>query len=358
MHYSKASILLYNSIVAFLFVGFIYLGLSYINLPNYWHISDLGFKDEFIFRHFFVVFSLFISIGIAVSLLKNNYFITMEKKATFIWMILFLVGSFWGSYLHILNALAILFLTLFVTKSGNKLFLILIPFFLFGTNSSYAMGGLLVLIFYLFPGVISPFIRKHLAIKIISLVIGLILICFIADNIFMEYLQNDDNALWRFMVWKNEINSLIQTNGTGVGFGSAYVTKHIYWEVSNSNMYSNDFGDYESGLFIVANHNSILNMFYRMGIIGGVVFFLTIIYTAVWFGKMYDNKMLDKNNKKYLYWSFVNWLYNFLIITLNPGLESPRFATGYLFSLGCLWGMLMYFQNNIIDKNSTLSCKI
>ena len=171
----------------------------------------------------------------------------------------------------------------------------------------------------------------------------------------MQYISDDANALWRLMVWTNEVLSLKETYFTGVGYGSAYVTETIYNEVSNSNMYTNDFTNNE-GLFVVANHSSILNMFYRMGLIGGILYISIILITLKWYSKIYRSIKI-KTSRRYLYWALINWINNLLIICINPGLESPQFATTYLLSQGLLWGTLLHYQKQlyIISNNTLLS---
>lgn len=173
----------------------------------------------------------------------------------------------------------------------------------------------------------------------------------------MQYISDDANALWRLMVWTNEVISLKETYFTGVGYGSAYVTETIYNEVSNSNMYTNDFTNNE-GLFVVANHSSILNMFYRMGIIGGILYISIILITLKWYSKIYRSIKIRKS-RRYLYWALINWIINLLIICINPGLESPQFATTYLLSQGLLWGTLLHYQKQlcIVSNKSLLSTR-
>ena len=171
----------------------------------------------------------------------------------------------------------------------------------------------------------------------------------------MQFISDDANALWRLMVWTNEVLSLKETYFTGVAYGTAYVTETIYNEVSNSNMYTNDFTNNE-GLFVVANHSSILNMFYRMGLLGGIIYVSIILISLKWYSKIYTYIKIKKS-RRYLYWALINWLINLLIICINPGLESPQFATTYLLSQGIFLGTLLYYQKQlyIVSKNIQLT---
>ena len=59
-------------------------------------------------------------------------------------------------------------------------------------------------------------------------------------------------------------------------------------------------------------------MLFRLGIVGGVGFVLMHIALVTWY-----------------------YVENFIIISFNPGLESPRFSYEYLISVGFLIGLII-----------------
>ena len=329
-------------IVLFLYISLAYFIVSYINLPQFWNIKILDFDKGFIIRHFFVVYSLFISISIAISICNKNILLSISNKILYILLCICIIGVKVGDYSHILVAFGIQTLTLIILRTKNKILLILVPMFFWGNNSTYAISACWIIICTLFSKQFINFFKKHIVFKIILLVIIFVSICLIFSSFIYTKIEGDTNALWRLMVWSDEIRTFIKTHGMGVGFGSAYVSNEIFYYIENSHMYDGD-----GAMFLVANHNSILNIFYRLGIIGGGVFCMIIISTLTWFSRIYNNVITSREACKYLIWALINWLYNLIVICLNPGLESPRFATSYLFSLGCIWGLLLYYQKEI-----------
>ena len=166
---------------------------------------------------------------------------------------------------------------------------------------------------------------------------------FLSYGIMMVYIESDPNSLWRLNVWINEIGSLSKTCFTGVGFGSAYVTKDIVNQVSNSNMYTTNVeGGLESGIYLVANHSSLLNMFYRMGILGGLLFLALNVQLIRVVVKTY--RQATRKMKSLLWRMFAVFIYETIIIALNPGLEMMQFALSYILSVSVLLAVVMEIQ--------------
>lgn len=84
------------------------------------------------------------------------------------------------------------------------------------------------------------------------------------------------NALWRWQYWQNEIKLLVKTKLMGVGFGTPYADNNIFNEIINRDAVKipdDAFGySINKVLFITSQHNSFLNMFYRLGVVGGMLF--------------------------------------------------------------------------------------
>jgi O-antigen ligase len=159
----------------------------------------------------------------------------------------------------------------------------------------------------------------------------------------MFYAKNDPNSIWRYYVWMNEIDSLIKTYFTGVGFGSAYISNDIIYQVDNINMYyKNVEGSFETGAFIIANHSSLINMFYRMGLIGGLLFISLYVQIIRIVCKLYNQTDIIK--RKLLWYLFSVWIYETVVIFLNPGLEMMQFALSYLLSLAMLFAVIIDIQ--------------
>ena len=99
----------------------------------------------------------------------------------------------------------------------------------------------------------------------------------------------------------------------------------------------------DKGIFVVTQHNSLMNIFYRLGILG---LFIGIGYWIVvplrWFSNIYQR--CDMHKKRVLRYILANYAYNLMIIITNPGLESPRFAYGFVIVYSILIGFLLKYD--------------
>jgi len=66
--------------IAFFFVAAIMLILSYRDIPKYWHIFNLPFEKQFVFRHFMVVAELFLSIGLGYTMMRTGRLFELKRK--------------------------------------------------------------------------------------------------------------------------------------------------------------------------------------------------------------------------------------------------------------------------------------
>lgn len=226
----------------------------------------------------------------------------------------------------------------------------MIPFFL--DSSSYTIGLLLLISIIFFRKTLSVKLQKNGMAKVSFTLLFLILIAVIYSNLISEQISQDGNSEWRMVVWLNEIASLRQSHYLGVGFGSAYVSTDILSKTANINMYTNnELNNFLYGIFLVGNHNSILNMFYRMGVAGGVVFVILQIVILKWSLKQSSNHVNTKFND-YIWWANANYIFNFIVIALNPGLEMMQFSIGYQLSLAVLFSILLVSSNYHFKNNS------
>ena len=337
-------------IVVFFAVAFMYLILSYFDLTRYWHLRTLSYEREYIYRHFMVVAEFLLPLGFGYAIHRSellfkfkNYHILLASIA--IYSLLFLTTSNYFN-LHILySSLAVALISLYAVRSKYFGFVIVAIYMVTSSHGAYNMAAILVIALYFGKKYVVSLLVKHtITTSVVLLCIALLLINIFWDSIW-EKILNDSNALWRYQVWTNELETLADTMFTGVGFGSAYVTNDIYLIVNNSNMYvdSDGGGNIYDMLFKVANHNSFLNMFYRMGVLGGLIFIYMNLVLIAWAINCYQKSSAAM--KKYIWWGFLNFMYNSVIILFNPGLEMVQFAINYVFSLSLLLGVLLTCSN-------------
>ena len=324
-----------KSFVVFLFISIFYFIVSFLNLPQLWNIDGLLYNVKYLPRHFVIITELFIPIalGYAISRLK-----VFSHLNVFIMVCLYLFLYVTNQSISIKGLLLIL-LSLVAWKWNSKLLMVL-TFTIFYEQTAYILGSIAVVFLLFLEKYVIAFFSTHTYRKIIITLLISIISIFLLSGIIIYYVENDANSLWRLNVWINELDSLYQTYFSGVGYGSAYVTEDIEYQVENSSMYANsDKGGMETGVFLVANHSSLLNMFYRMGVAGGFAFLAINIQLAYIVFKTYQQA--NKKMRNLLWRLFTVWIYETIIICLNPGLEMMQFAISYLLSIALLLAVII-----------------
>ena len=321
-----------------LFASFYFL-ISFFNLPRLWNIKGLDYSLSYLPRHYFAIAELFIPIVLSFGFYKLKLYHRLKLAFLIPFaLLLFLINSD-----LCVKGLLLIALSIIAWKCHCKL-IMLFAFFLNLGQSAYILGFFVLILVLLFEKQIIPFLSKNTTLKIIFILFAAIFGVFLSYGWLMAYVKSDPNSLWRLMVWLNEFDSLSKTWFTGVGFGSAYVTRDIVYQVSNSNMYTTNVdGGLDTGIFIVANHSSLLNMFYRMGILGGMLFLALNVQLIRVVVITYHRAVPEM--KRLLWYLLAAFIYETIIISLNPGLEMMQFALSYILSLSVLLAVIMEIQN-------------
>lgn len=329
----------------FSIAGFYFI-ISLLNLPRMWGIAGLGFNISYLPRHFFIIAELLIPVLLSYGIYRLRLYDYFNNRK----LILFYIIVFLLNHEICVMGLLLITLSLIAWKRRSKL-LMLLAIFINTEQSAYILGFMIMMFLLFFERRITSFLFKNTARKIILILSLSVIILFVSSAFIMYYVQGDPNSLWRLYVWINEINSLSQTYYTGVGFGSAYVTEDIIYQVDNSNMYiQNENGAVETGVFLVANHSSLLNMFYRMGLLGGFLFLTLNVKMICIVIKMY--RYADKRMRSLLWRLFSVFLYETVIISLNPGLEMMQFALSYLLCVSFLLAVIYEIQAQLSYNQS------
>lgn len=322
--------------MAFFAVAAIYLWLSYKDLPYFWRIPLLLYDPEYIYRQFMIIPELMVPLGLGFILARTG---TIYKaNSLFLFLVLALVVGLYYSGLAnriMLSGLVVALSSLLALKTRNYLYLLLVPLVI-SNHSAYNIASLALLGLILLRRPMKGYLARHTTWRVLFLILlAVTLIYYYSDEIY-EKITTDENSLWRLRVWENEINSLSDTYYTGVGFGTSYVTYDIYTIVNNPNMYYDKDRTLYGRLFMVANHNSFLNMFYRMGYLGGILFTMLNVFICTYTLHCYRKA---KQFRDYIWWAFANYIYQVVIIFLNPGLEMMQFAINYMGALSMLLGV-------------------
>ena len=74
------------------------------------------------------------------------------------------------------------------------------------------------------------------------------------------------------------------------------------------------------------------------------------LYVLAWFSGLYKKCLKYRlPEKKYLVWGIGNFLFQFILIILNPGIESPKFFWSYLIFAGITLGLFFRTEEKL-DK--------
>lgn len=342
--------LTYRAFVYFFVVALFFLAISYRDLTDYWKIPTLFFDKKYIPRHFIIIAQYFIAFGMGYCIYRCS-FITRLRKVT-MWAIMvfsILIVSFsFSSHSRAYTSIVLLMVSLLCVHNRKYIFLLLFLFPLFMRSSSYSIGLLLLILITFYHAKLAKYFSHHGKVKLTIFGFIIFLSILALSTVISEKVSEDGNSQWRLVVWINEMVSLARTKFTGVGFGSAYVSTEILKETTNLNMYTNnETKDFLVGIFIVGNHSSIVNMFYRMGLIGGFLFLLLNIRLLIWC--IHVNERSSVKFRQYLWWAMANYIFNFIILAFNPGLEMVQFSIGYQLSLAILLAFLM--KSSEIDND-------
>ena len=137
----------------------------------------------------------------------------------------------------------------------------------------------------------------------------------------------DANSSWRLNYWADETESLAQTFGIGVGFGSSYASADFVLESladSPGGPFATD-QNYSATekLYVIGSHNSFVSIMFRTGVLGITLFLLMV--QSIYKGMPTDNSL-----------ALGAFLLDgaILISAFNVGLESPLYLFTFLFCLG------------------------
>lgn len=221
------------------------------------------------------------------------------------------------------------------------MFMLLNTFFIIETVAGYGVmfnamtGGILYIMMFMFylTTIISS-LRKFEFLwyfSVISFLVSFVLIAPAWNELFI----GDLNTYWRLTSWGNNLSAVYSNWGLGAGFGVAYFPntpealdaayKSYLAEGSSYNMYDS--------LFVRGQHSSIINVFFRMGILGGGL----LIWILISLLKQANNNR-QSPDVRFLTPLFVCGVLN---ISVHVGLESPPFLITISLAAGMLLGAVM-----------------
>lgn len=338
-----------QKLIKFIFFMIISILLSLLGFYKFFDLNGIYFDSKYILKQ--VMFLDLLPIGLSVYICFINQSKMIEellKKYSQKFFILFCILSIVGLCKNTVSYYTLLLLSFIeLNKENRRLFYKLIIFLItaiyikniFSESTAFLML-LIYMIVLIFNKNFFDFLYKKRKIIYVLIVI-LLLIAVVNKDLIISYLQiKDPNYWWRFSYWMTELETLKDTYFLGVGFGSTYASTSIFEVLSGG------FIDPETGVFVnsvkvlftTAQHNSYMNILYRTGLIG-IILFVRLVFSLIFKYKKY----LRTNYDKMLYLAFLNAN---IIITFNVGLESPQFLIPFYFSLFGLMSLEKKYKIN------------
>ncbi|MDB5572561.1 MAG: hypothetical protein JWN93_3744 [Hyphomicrobiales bacterium] len=162
----------------------------------------------------------------------------------------------------------------------------------------------------------------------------------VAGVVYPGLSRGDLNTAWRFVVWRENLSTMMQTGGVGVGFGTPYYRASANNMISAFRLVSsNEFSHFRytsaiDVLYVRAQHSTIVNTFYRMGLAGGLLLlWMYIEPVRLAFLRLWRS---DLEMRRIVAAAGVIFLIEAIQTALHVGLESPRYFLFFCLS----WGFL------------------
>lgn len=320
----------------FAIMALIYITISYAGYVKMFDLNKFDLKPSYILRQSYFVFYSVIGIVLYYSIIKNFDKFTAILKHSMLYFIIIALALLSGMsslrFGDILLPVFCFYSYFFRSKIVGLTLLFIATYFIifYGYNTKdgaatdmVSFAIVLIFIFKLDYKVLF-FIKKYRKTAILMSVIILSLLFNFKNNI----INIDANSGLRLTYWQDNINTLKQTYFLGVGFGVPYFSTPEVWFYNPGTFLQ--YGD--DAIYVVAQHNSFINILYRMGIAGFLLFSLFNIYlmTESYVLARKFEKMGLKNNANFIRVFLMGFMISVVNIAFNVGLESPFNYINYL----------------------------
>ncbi|MGB9499920.1 MAG: hypothetical protein ACKVE4_09260 [Dissulfuribacterales bacterium] len=344
----------YPSLTAFTLLGFLYIVLSYANLlPSAW---THYFISSAIPQQSSCIIAFYPTILAARR--QWQFIFSRTNPNKYLWPLFIagcviapLLSAYSGGhvvscYVSSNNAMAFSFIAiLYYLASGGKkrrvigAFGLLFLSLLLGGNAQIKMIGIVVFILLLTP--CPRFVLVCAVCSIISVFVVILVILFYNEIIF-DIWDFDPNTGVRFLFSKDALSALVSSAGLGVGFGKEAIVNY-YPMINHTHVNLATKGFYS---FVMTSiHNSFIAVFYRLGIIGGILFswFIFIVSFPCRFKQIRDTRLACSI-----------FFITFLTLFVNVAFESPTYIVG----MGYMIGLLLFMKKSLVCLHSSYSQSI
>lgn len=149
--------------------------------------------------------------------------------------------------------------------------------------------------------------------------------------------KDDANTFWRLNAWTNNWSMVWETNTMGMGFGTPYHQKSAEnlrnSALNESDLMQNGPVSLLDTQYFRGQHSSVVNIFYRLGLVGGILF---VLINALALGRccVVIKNAHDPTTQKLFFVGSMLLSVQIVQMSLHVGLETPRFLVVYMLSLG------------------------
>jgi hypothetical protein len=345
--------------VAFVALGLVVVGFSYMGIYDHFPLWPL--KRGYIIRQSYLIF-LWLPIGYAclafwawnlrsIGVFFGKYgliccgFALVMDLATSKFLGDQRTGE-WVGYVFYLDKLLLAFLFVlaavcYVVANPKSLAFPLVMLAGFAVSHALQLGilfnaqtGTILLIVLLFSWI--PLFHMINRARLVLGMICALHVILMAGLFYEKPFQDDANTLWRLHAWQDNWSMLWQTDLLGMGFGTPY---HAQSAENLRNAAMNETDLLQKGAVSLSDpqyfrgqHSSFVNIFYRMGVVGGVLFVLinAIALMSCLAGIKTSSNDLDR---KFCFVALMVLAMQIVQMSLHVGLETPRFLIVYLLSL-------------------------
>jgi hypothetical protein len=152
----------------------------------------------------------------------------------------------------------------------------------------------------------------------------------------------DINTQWRFFVWRENLFAALKSGLLGVGFGTPYfqLSPGNVFEAYRLTQYA-EFTQYALGsptdlLYIRGQHSSLVNAFYRMGLVGGGLFITFNVAVVVVLIKAL--RRAASGVAAVIAAASAIFVVEASQIAMHVGIESPRYLAVFALAVGLARG--------------------
>jgi hypothetical protein len=216
----------------------------------------------------------------------------------------------------------------------------------FGSMFTAATGKILFLITVLLYIMVALRIgRSIIGIFVISVFFASASFVFVAP-FYSDFFIDDLNTYWRLESWLDNILAVKSNDYFGVGFGVSYfpVTQDVVDSAYRAFLVNDKYSDYFDQAFVRGQHSSLINIFFRMGAIG------LILFVAMIFIQLKRLSVLQSDSEYFFIMPLL--LFAFINISSHVGLENPPFLISFCMSMGAA---MFALRGNFFKMRSSLN---